>query len=122
MPSMRTAVLILMLVLLPLRGWAGAVMVAGHPAPVAVAAAAAESSTDAVPCHGESHAAADEQPAPQTDAGCASCGLCDVCHSPLLGGLWPERLAPPPPTVHPAAAATRFASAPARLLHEPPIA
>lgn len=122
MPSMRTAVLILMLVLLPLRGWAGAVMAVGHPAPLTAAASVVEASPDVAPCHGESHAMADAQPAAQADAGCATCGLCDVCHSPLLGGLWPERLVPQAPSVHPAATAARFASAPTRLLPEPPIA
>lgn len=119
---MRIAVLVLMLVLLPLRGWAGAAMSVDHPAMAPAVAAAFtgdHAAAEAPPCHGESHAApaAAAQPA---DGGCATCGLCDVCHSPLLGSLWPGPLPPQPPAMQPQPLPERFTSAPVRLLPEPP--
>lgn len=136
MDAMRAWVLILMMVLLPLRGWAGSAMAIDHgPAPATHAAAV--SLLPVAPCHGKvemgdvvhsahSTHSAHAKHAAQADltgteqGGAATCGLCDVCHSPLLAPVAVVSPLPhPTPVVH-AGTLEHFASASARLQLKPP--
>lgn len=99
----RVWVILLLIALLPLRGWAAAGMaIPGPQAPVAAEAAAA-----LPPCH--AGLAEDElttlaaYPAPSTHL----CSTCDLCHAPLA--VLAGELAPPsvPPSAAPAAAHPR---------------
>lgn len=78
----RVALLTLLMALLPLRGWAWAVMSVPVAAPVAVQSEAAQPS-----CHG--HQVAPDAPA--TDGASAAtghhahtCSLCDLCHAGVI--------------------------------------
>jgi len=129
---MRTLVLVLMIALLPLRGWVGEAM-AGHMAahqlsaiksvaasPDGTGAAADFSSQAAMQAMPDCH----ERPAaaePVAADVCASCSHCQVCAAvafepgtALLAGL---AAAP----ARPATAAERFASAPRAAAIKPPI-
>ena len=103
------ALLWIAIALLPLRGFAAAVM----PALMASAPAAEAQADDvalAVPCHGDSHDTdATAAPADSTH----TCSLCDLCHSsvalapPTVLALTTTRAAPPrgaaPPAIEPRA-------------------
>jgi hypothetical protein len=110
-----------MLVLLPLRAWAGDAMALSelavpnhtHPGTEQVAPSAT-----AAPCHGETASTADTQMPTQGHTGCK---VCEICHGnalvqppvvaatgPVPRGAWP---------VHPA----WFASAETRSASKPPI-
>lgn len=65
-PSRTALVLWLLLAILPLRGWAGALMHLPASDPVRVVAG--------MPCHGEAVDSSGEQAAD------APCALCDLCH------------------------------------------
>lgn len=125
---MRHLVLALMIVLLPLRGWVGDVMATEMASSVAVHLQTAPQALDdhaqqsqvaqAVPdCAG--HATA--QDSPEGDTHCATCTVCQACHTVAL---LPEPahsaavLSPPALPYSPAAA---FASAHVALGQKPPI-
>ena len=112
---MRHFLLILLIALFPLRGFAGVgmqthmgVMALHHAAMVAEPAsrmAQADNATAAEPIA----------------ACCSQCNVCDLCH--LLVGQPPvsAQVLPLPPGAHaPALAADRFASADRRVAHRPP--
>lgn len=113
---MRTAVLVLMLVLLPLRGWAGGTMSVEHPP-----ASAGLVSQTAAPCHADDATAA--EPAAATDAattGEHTCGLCDVCHNQLMTLAVHLGNKPALPHARHLQPRERFDSAPARQSLKPP--
>lgn len=136
---MRTLLLALMIVLLPIRGWLGdamAVEMARHAMPAIAAAAAsdAESVAASAHCHeamgagddmasmadmamdhATAHDAGDDHDA-QHDAGvghqgCGTCTVCQVCHTVALGGLPAAAIAHDAPQPPPAFRTARFASA-----------
>jgi hypothetical protein len=103
-PFLRRAwVILLLIALLPLRGWAAT----GMAVPAPVAPVSAEAAAALPPCH--AGLAEDElamlaaEPAPTTHL----CSTCDLCHAPLA--VPAAELAPPsvPPSVAPAAAHPR---------------
>lgn len=122
---MRTWLMVLMIALLPLRGWVGDAMAfsmamghADHGASV--------TATAPMPCHASPVEAAD----PGTHDGSAhgvapeanhSHLLCDLCNGPALDAPWPWALTPsdPPGSLPPLS--ERFASQTARRDVRPPI-
>lgn len=118
-PLMRHLVLVLMLALLPLRGWVGEVM-------------AAQMATASPSQPGQAHTAA---PAPQAD--CAghgaddtaadgaehngTCTACDICHAVAVTTTAPKLAAALLPAALPQAATFRFASAERTPGFKPPI-
>lgn len=136
---MRTLLLALMIVLLPIRGWLGdamAVEMARHAMP-AVAVAASEASesvaanahcheamvagddmsgmTDMSMSHATAHDAGGGHDDPPHDAdighqGCGTCTVCQACHTVALSGLSATVIAHEAPQAPPAFHATRFAS------------
>lgn len=99
----RAWVILLLIALLPLRGWAAA----GMAVPVPVAAVPTEAAAALPPCH--AGLAEDElamlaaDPVPTTHL----CATCDLCHAPLAvpAGGWAS--VSEPPSVAPAAAHPR---------------
>ncbi|WP_367846304.1 hypothetical protein [Rhodoferax sp. WC2427] len=128
---MRRFFLILMIALLPLRGWAGEVMamdiLAQHaPAIQKVAAHAhhtVESSTFDMEmqadCHGAAEAAHSDADA--STSHCGTCPLCQMCHT--VAAPAPFFAIPTPwlPHAQPTTGPARFASAPAAFALKPPI-
>lgn len=82
----RVWIVLFMLALLPLRGWAAVAMTA-DPASMVVPVAAS-----ALPCHGGSTSMSDDAGSAETAVAASSdvtttlthlCSTCDLCHSPL---------------------------------------
>lgn len=101
----RLSIVLLLLVLLPLRGWAAGSMAAGPGAGLAHEAMQGA----AMPCHvlfdeGQGgHAAGEEPPvAPAAEAG-HLCAACDLCHAPAGLGADALRLPRPLPAAGPLA-------------------
>ncbi len=131
---MRRLVLILMLVLLPLRGWVGEAMamqmLAQHVfATQNVAALADEISVEATfdaemqaDCHGDSHVpAVATAPADSSSSACGTCPLCQMCHSVAAPAPFTSVPTPWLPHVQPTTGSARYASAPAAFALKPPI-
>jgi hypothetical protein len=115
-PSMRHWLLILLMTLLPLRGWAGVSMTVSMPvAPVGVAAATP---------HCEEHAAgaAADAPAEVAASGHHAHTLCDVCNGPAMATSDPfSRLAKPLPQAREVLDRVVFISVVPQRGHKPPI-
>jgi hypothetical protein len=116
----RAWIVLFMIALLPVRGWALVTMTGAMPVVAATAVAAtAAASRLAMPCHGTAPSAdvgdagssgaqaAPEAATPSTTAATHLCQSCDLCHAPLAGAA-PPRV----PTV--IAAADPVVAAPAR--------
>lgn len=112
---MRHLLLILLIALFPLRGFAGVgmqtqmgVMALHHAAMVAEPASPMAAQTD------------NTTAAEPVAACCPQCSVCDLCHllvgQPAVSAL----VLPPLPTAHAPAVADRFASADRRVAHKPP--
>lgn len=129
---MRHWLLVLMIALLPLRGWAGDAMALS----VWVAPG---SSQAAAPCHGapapmasvvmkgdSHHATATEAMAHGSETGDSpqhsTCNACDVCNGPAMTLALHSASASPPRHTHIAPACERFASAEPQRGSKPPIA
>lgn len=129
MRGMRALLLVLLMALLPLRGWVGDAMALGiGTLPHAQAAAAPHRGEPASPCHDQAQMPAHADSLEATlahdhaDGGCADCALCQICHGLALAVSVPalpdtERAQPALP--QPPA---RFASAEPRRHTRPPIA
>ena len=128
---MRRFFLILMIALLPLRGWVGDAMamemLVQHPIAMQNIAASADKSSanglfDAemqAECPG--HA---EPATPVSDSGpshCGSCPLCQICHTVAAPAPWSIQPSGWLSHALPEVAHTRFASAPAAFALKPPI-
>ena len=124
---MRRLILILMLVLLPLRGWVGEAMAMEMLAQQAVAIEniatnARHTSVDdtfgteiKADCHGAAEALD-----PGTSA-CGTCQLCQICHTVAAPAPFFALPAPWLPHAQPTTGLARFASAPAAFALKPPI-
>ncbi len=129
---MRRWFILLMIALLPLRGWIGEAM-AGEM----LAQRTAEAATHAAHMHEghasqheahasahdcmEKHAAVADEPTGATHGDCPTCAACQVCSSVALGIDLPAAVAAPIAHAPPASRDIHFASAePARAV-EPPI-
>ena len=129
---MRTLLLVLMIALLPIRGWLGdamAVEMVRHSLPAASVVAEATPATMAstaadAHCHEAMDAAdsgMDNTMAHHDDGhdshnstdhqSCGTCTACQVCHTVALGGTPLVDIAHGAPQAPPAAHAARFASA-----------
>jgi hypothetical protein len=115
---MRRFVLILMLVLLPLRGWTADAMGSAMPMPVSPTPVAAQAETSAHDCMG--HEASEDVAAPNDDA-CPTCTLCQICHTVALSTLVFTVANAALPFALPQATLPRYASADAALRIKPPI-
>ncbi len=128
---MRRFVLILMLVLLPLRGWVGEAMAMDMLAQSAVAiqnvaATAHHISANGTfdtemqaPCHGASpEAAASTAPG---SSPCGTCPLCQMCHTVAAPAPFTTLPTAWLPHAQPTTGHARFASAPAAFALKPPI-
>ncbi|MCZ4312935.1 hypothetical protein O4H66_05915 [Comamonadaceae bacterium G21597-S1] len=134
---MRRFFFILMIALLPLRGWVGDAMAMQMALPGGMAhASAPETATGATHAHAHHGAAADHQrhaaasgdctdhadgDATVSDAHCQTCTVCQTCHTvaitvPLVGTEATE-----PMTAAPLTAQSRFASADRAPGLKPPI-
>ena len=110
---MRHWLLIFLIALLPLRGWASDAMAVSMPSTPGTAAHCAEH-TQAADTSGHEDAAADEQQAH---------ALCDVCNGPAMtAGPHPGPVAAPLPQALVAPERSDFASAVLQRGHKPPIA
>ncbi len=126
---MRILLLALMIALLPLRGWVGDAMameqVPGAPGGVHATATMPHEPHEAQPCHeqaGEAHAApVDEDSSSHAGGDCASCTVCQICHSVALTGLHPLVRAATLPTVAPHTYTVLHASAERAPGFKPPI-
>lgn len=109
MPVLSRYLLLLLMALLPLQGWAAAARMANMPAsPVVSSAEAGE--------HCDSAQAGKAKPTAHAD--CLECGQCSICHPPLLGVAFigvPHRSTPP------AANPVQADSHPPQPLFRPPI-
>lgn len=131
---MRRFVLLLMLVLLPLRGWVGEAMAmdmlaqhASTPLSTAIqniATHAHEISAEATfytkvqtDCHGAAEAPPSETSSPH----CGTCPLCQMCHTVAAPPPFATLPAPWLPHAQPCTGPARFASAPAAFALKPPI-
>lgn len=129
---MRHWLLILMIALLPLRGWAGDAMALSMWA-------TPDSHPAAAPCHdaatpmasvamdGDNHHATEsETMAHGSDTGNSAphttCNACDVCNGPAMTLALHSTSATPPVHAHVAPASERFASALPQRGSKPPIA
>lgn len=114
---MRRWFVVLLIVLLPWRAWAGDAMVlsmAGAPEQVQVAAVAGTATAP----HCADHAVAD----PATPGEPSLHAACDICNGPLLATTsWSAAGPEPLPPSRLTAGVVRFASALPRLGHKPPI-
>ncbi|WP_432730831.1 hypothetical protein [Variovorax sp. W6] len=128
---MRTLLLALMIVLLPVRGWLGdamAVEMVRHSLPMAMEAATVASAAAEAHCHEamdaggdmamdmSAHAGHDDGGGNSTNhntdhQGCGTCVACQVCHTVALGGMPLVAIVHGAPQASPAAHAARFASA-----------
>ena len=112
---MRHWLLILMMVLLPLRGWAGVAMGISMASPASVGAAAhcAEHPASADPNASDTKTADDQQ----------THSLCDVCNGPAMTASRLHTQDPAPlPQARMAPARVAFISAVPQRGHKPPIA
>lgn len=125
---MRTLLLAIMIVLLPVRGWLGdamAVEMVRHSLPAVAAASMATAAAEAhcheamevgdsgmsmdMSSHGDSH---DGNSSDHSDhQGCGTCTACQVCHTVALGGLPLADTVNDAPRMQPTAHAERFVSA-----------
>lgn len=131
---MRTLLLAIMIVLLPVRGWLGdamAIEMVRHSLPAAMAMASQEAAPMATAAaeahcheamdaggsgmsmdmssHGSSH---DGSSSDHSDhQGCGTCTACQVCHTVALGGLPLADTVNDVPRMQPMAHAARFVSA-----------
>lgn len=127
MRVMRRLVLVLMIALLPLRGWVGEAMAAQMAMADLQAGAMVSLMSTHTDCalhadHGAMQAAAAQSTAPEPDHGDGGCNTCQACHHLALelpSFSWSVSDAPPAalPLV-----AVRFASAFPALTSKPPIA
>jgi len=128
---MRTLLLALMIVLLPVRGWLGdamAVEMVRHFLPAAMEAATVASAAAEAHCHEAMDAAGDMAMDMSAHAGhddggsnnshdntghqgCGTCVACQVCHTVALGGMPLVAIVHGAPQASPAAHAARFVSA-----------
>lgn len=120
----RIALLLVLLLLLPARGWAGDVMAVRMAAGVAQALAHPAVRPAAAPdeCHehhGGHHAEAAPEASAQPDA-CTTCQVCQACHAPVLTSALPGLL-PAPPAVPPQTAEQQHTSAERTPGFKPPI-
>jgi len=131
---MRTLLLALMIVLLPIRGWLGdamAVEMVRHSLPAAAAAVSMASTATEAHCHEameagngmdmsmSGHDSHDDGGADHE--GCGTCTACQVCHTVALGGMPLVDTVHSAPQAPPAAHAARFASAEPVAGLKPPI-
>ena len=135
---MRRLLFILLIALLPLRGWVGDAMAIGMAAQqvrmASISAAldahapleethghqAANTDTDAVyanECHGATGGATSHS----ADSDCESCAVCQACHTVALSSAASDALARLAPAVPPQTVVAQFASAEAALGQKPPI-
>jgi len=133
---MRTAWIVLLLALLPLRGWVGDAMAlsmlgaGGHAAPAALIADAHRAAVDHTghaghPGHGPMTAMApmaDHNGHGNDDAGANAHLLCEVCNGPVLNLSAPALAFTPVEHVRLAERALHFASLAPRQHTKPPIA
>lgn len=134
---MRRFFLILMIVLLPLRGWVGEAMavemLAQQPNAIQNIAATAEDisvsdhsytkiQTDHAPCpgHAESAEHAEHAADPSTPH-CGTCPLCQMCNTVAAPASWAMPSALWQGHTQPATGHARYASAPAAFALKPPI-
>ena len=127
---MRTLLLAIMIVLLPIRGWLGdamAVEMVRHSLPAAMEAATMASAAAEAHCHEAMDAAGDMAMDMSAHAGhdddgtgsnnhgdhqgCGTCVACQVCHTVALGGMPLVAIVHGAPQASPAAHAARFVSA-----------
>jgi len=111
MTMLRRCLLLLLIALLPLQGWAAAARMGGLPVSPEVSA-----SHTAAADHCEGGDAGRTEPARHAD--CLDCGQCSICHPPLPGMAFsgiPHRLAAP------VSATITPRSQPPRPLFRPPI-
>lgn len=110
---MRHWLLILLMALLPLRGWAGVSMAVSMATPTTASAAA----------HCEEHAASDPTEATSALAGQHTHSLCDVCNGPAMAASEPTAQGPAPlPQARTTPGRVNFISADTQRGHKPPIA
>lgn len=119
---MRVVVLLLLIALTPLRGWANDVMATRMASQLP---AAAQAAVTGAPSHCDDMAAADTPAAPASptvDSGhCDNCSLCQMCFAtalPMTRGLAPQAATRQP---SPAMREEQFRSAALALGHKPPI-
>lgn len=130
---MRHFVLVLMIALLPLRGWVGDAMamelapsrMAAHALPTAEPAqgphhGAMAAAGMAAPADCPGHAAAQDETQPKA-ADCNTCTACQSCHAVALTPSFPHLAPAPLPANRPLAAAHHFASAERAPGFKPPI-
>ena len=131
---MRRWFILIMIALLPIRGWVGDVMAADmvtqRMVAVAQAASQVQQPADAgadphADCHGKAaaHSPA-SQPAADTHtaaADCGNCTSCQVCHSVAMAPTAGADPAPPAHSAAPAPRGTHFASAETAHGFKPPI-
>lgn len=114
---MRRWFVVLLIVLLPWRAWAGDAMVLSMAAAPEQVQTAVVSGTATTP-HCADHAAAD----PATPGQPALHAVCDICNGPLLATTpWAATGPEPLPPSRLTAGAVRFASALPHPGHKPPI-
>lgn len=115
---MRRWFVVLLIVLLPWRAWAGDAMLLSMAVPTPDQAVTATSSVMAATPHCADHAAADpaspDAPAPHA--------ACDICNGPLLAAApWASPGADAPPSSRMTGGPVRFVSALPHPGHKPPI-
>jgi hypothetical protein len=115
---MRRFVLILMLVLLPLRGWTVDAMGSAMLMPTNPISVTAQSEASAHDCMG--HETSDDVAA-QNDDDCPTCTLCQICHTVALSASFEHSFIATKTFALPSATPQVFASAEAALSIKPPI-
>ena len=96
----RIALLLVLLILLPARGWTGDVMAVRMAAGAAQAVAHQAMPDECHEHHGGHHAAMPEAEASAQADACGTCHVCQICHTPALAPALPILLAgsaPVPP-------------------------
>lgn len=127
---MRHWLLVLLIVLLPVRGWAGDAMAfsmgdapGSHPVAAACHDAAAPSAGDLTHPDTRHHAPATDAAAQDHGAGDHStCTACDICHGPAMALTAHSHRSSPPLHARTAPVSERFASALPQRGSKPPIA
>ena len=121
---MRYLLIALMIVLLPLRGWAGNAMAVDMAAQQVLMAQAGAVSTAAMPADCPMHLQAVADKADQTSPAVDHCHSCDTCQLCLALASWPPQDWPAGLTSRPGApllAGTSFRSADTAASIKPPI-